>query len=170
MKETSYLKRGTCPSASPIRSTINPCPRRPRGSILLLACSSTRTIGIGRLGTIRLRPGHYVYVVSAVGPGGLQARIGHHRRKAARPHWHIDYLRRYASLQSSVYASGVRCEHEWAAKVAAIPGAAMVLRGPAVPICDGETHLYWSEESSVTGVEAGSRSDVGCVLRRPVNV
>jgi Uri superfamily endonuclease len=115
----------------------------------VLRCASTRAIRVGRLGTIRLRPGYYLYIGSAFGPGGLRARVAHHHYRAKRPHWHVDYLRRYARLESVWYASGARREHDWAAKVAAMPGAAMVLPGFGSSDCRCETHLYWFVESPV---------------------
>jgi Uri superfamily endonuclease len=69
---------------------------------------------MGSLGRLQLRPGYYVYVGSAFGPGGLRARIEHHARPAVRPHWHIDYLRRYTRLEA-VWYCGQRCEYECAA-------------------------------------------------------
>ena len=127
-------------------------PAEPGTYILLLRCSSTRAVRVGRLGTLRLRPGWYVYVGSACGPGGLRARIGHHRHRAKRPYWHIDYLRRYARLESVWYARDVRQEHVWAAKIAAMPGAAMVLRGFGSSDCRCATHLYWFGELPATAL------------------
>jgi Uri superfamily endonuclease len=69
-------------------------PAEPGTYVLLLRCSSTRAVHVGRLGTLRLRPGWYVHVGSAYGPRGLRARISHHRHRVQRPHWPIDYLRR----------------------------------------------------------------------------
>jgi Uri superfamily endonuclease len=40
----------------------------------------------------RLKPGIYVYIGSARGPGGLRARIERHLRRNKKKHWHIDYL------------------------------------------------------------------------------
>jgi len=121
-------------------------PDAPGTYVLVLRCAKTRAIRIGRLGTISLSPGYYVYVGSAFGPGGLRARIGHHRLRAQRPHWHIDYLRRYTSLESVWYCCGVGREHEWAVEIGAMPGEAVVLRGFGRSDCGCATHLYWFEE------------------------
>jgi hypothetical protein len=43
------------------------------------AVSSTLAIRIGRLGSVRPRPGHNLYVGSSFGPGGLRVRIGHYQ-------------------------------------------------------------------------------------------
>jgi len=60
---------------------------------LILTSHQTGPVRIGRLGTMQVRPGIYLYVGSAFGPGGLEAHLRHHVQPAARPHWHIDYLR-----------------------------------------------------------------------------
>ena len=65
---------------------------------LVLRSRKLASLRIGRLGTLKLQPGFYVYIGSAFGTGGLQARIKHHQRIAAHPHWHIDYLREVCDL------------------------------------------------------------------------
>jgi Uri superfamily endonuclease len=117
-------------------------PAVPSTYILALRSSSSHTVHIGCLGTLRVRPGYYLYIGSAFGPGGLRARIQHHARRAARPHWHIDYLRRYARLESVWYCCAARCEHEWAATIAGMPGAAIVLRGFGSSDCRCETNPW----------------------------
>jgi Uri superfamily endonuclease len=52
-------------------------------------------------------------------------------------------LRRYTRLECVWYACDVRQEHVWAAKIAAMPGAAMVLPGFGSSDCRCATHLYW---------------------------
>lgn len=55
-------------------------------------------IRVGALGLQRFPEGYYVYTGSALGPGGLQARILRHMRLSrngvvhSRPFWHIDFL------------------------------------------------------------------------------
>ncbi len=73
---------------------------------LLLYLPRTRLIRVGKLGEFGFANGHYCYVGSAFGPGGLRARLRHHARPAARPHWHIDYLRRYMTLRGVLAGGG----------------------------------------------------------------
>ena len=47
---------------------------------------------IGALGEKVLTPGTYVYLGSARGPGGMEARVRRHLRRDKGRHWHIDYL------------------------------------------------------------------------------
>ena len=65
---------------------------------LLISSATDQLIRIGRLGTLRLKPGYYMYVGSALGSGGVRGRLAHHMRPAERPHWHIDYLRKKTTL------------------------------------------------------------------------
>ena len=61
--------------------------------VLVLQSMHEQSILVGRLGTLDVCPGTYVYVGSALGPGGLRARVGRHASTAAkRKRWHIDYL------------------------------------------------------------------------------
>ncbi|HSO07781.1 MAG TPA: GIY-YIG nuclease family protein [Pelomicrobium sp.] len=102
----------------------------PRGTyVLLLESAAAGRCRVGALGALPLVPGVYAYVGSALGPGGLPARLGHHARRAARPHWHIEYLRRQLPLAGVwLDAGGGRLEHAWAETlgqargVAAVPG------------------------------------------------
>ena len=64
---------------------------------LILQCDLNDRVQIGRLGEIELRPGYYIYVGSAFGPGGVKARVERHWRTDKRKHWHIDYLREHVT-------------------------------------------------------------------------
>jgi len=65
-----------------------------RGTYAIVLRSQTLgPVRIGKLGSLPVQAGFHVYIGSAFGPGGLQARIQHHLQRARRPHWHIDCLR-----------------------------------------------------------------------------
>ena len=117
----------------------------PPGSYaLILRAGRRQTVQVGRLGQLAVEPGCYVYVGSALGPGGVRARVGHHARLAARPHWHIDYLRRAATLRHVWYAyDAVRREHAWADIFAHLPGASIPLPGFGASDCACPAHLYF---------------------------
>jgi Uri superfamily endonuclease len=83
---------------------------------LIMRCRKTSRTMIGKLGQITLRPGFYIYVGSAFGPGGIEARVSRHRRRDKKLHWHIDYLRRHTALiETWTLAGPVNLEHDWAA-------------------------------------------------------
>jgi Uri superfamily endonuclease len=57
---------------------------------LVLHVEKSLTLQVGRLGTVRLPAGRYVYTGSA--RRGLEARIARHLRKDKPRRWHIDWL------------------------------------------------------------------------------
>jgi Uri superfamily endonuclease len=102
-----------------------------------------RTLVVGSLGEMELQPGRYAYVGSAMGPGGLRARIGHHRERSPRPHWHVDYLRRDCRPVAVRVAPGTeRREHRWADTLAQHPESVVPLEGFGSSDCRCVTHLY----------------------------
>ena len=64
--------------------------------LLLMKLERAKTITVGKLGSFTFEPGFYVYVGSAWGPGGIEARVRRHIRRArqggGKLHWHLDYL------------------------------------------------------------------------------
>jgi Uri superfamily endonuclease len=129
-------------------------PPEPGTYALVLQCRGARRIRVGRLGTLALFPGWYVYVGSAHGPGGLRARITHHRGRTARPHWHIDYLRRATRFDSVWWECGNRGEHEWASRAGAAAGACIPLPRFGSSDCRCPAHLF----------HFAGRPDLGAIL------
>ncbi|MCA9904476.1 MAG: GIY-YIG nuclease family protein [Anaerolineae bacterium] len=119
--------------------------------------SEARHLTVGKLGTFEFPVGWYVYVGSAHGSGGLRARLAHHLSSAAKPHWHIDYLRLAAPLWSVWYrASETVFEHLWATQLLALPGAEMPVRRFGASDCTCATHLIHFRE--YPDLEAFSKS------------
>ncbi len=86
--------------------------------MLLLALPASAELQIGRKGRINFEAGLYCYVGSALGPGGLAARLGRYASGAGRRHWHIDYLLPHATLLGAlVIEDSRRLECSWAAWV-----------------------------------------------------
>ena len=82
---------------------------------VIFQCRSKATQQVGQWGMISLREGYYVYVGSAFGPGGVKARVSHHYHNTKKPHWHIDYLRRFMCPVTVWYTyDHRRLEHRWA--------------------------------------------------------
>jgi Uri superfamily endonuclease len=111
---------------------------------LLLRCSVFNRLEVGRLGAMTTRHGVYVYVGSAFGPGGLSARVGHHRRVSSRPRWHVDYLRSVTELEECWYTSDPRRrEHDWAAVLEEMPGASIPMPAFGSSDCSCPSHLFY---------------------------
>ena len=111
---------------------------------LILRATHQQDVQIGRLGRLSIRPGFYVYVGSAFGPGGVLARVRHHTQIAQRPHWHIDSLRQAAQLKQVWYTyDPVHREHAWATVFASARGASIPLPGFGASDCRCVSHLYF---------------------------
>ncbi|MBU3948898.1 MAG: GIY-YIG nuclease family protein [Proteobacteria bacterium] len=115
------------------------------GTYALVLLSEKRTYTqIGRWGRLNIRPGYYIYVGSAFGPGGVLARVSRHCRKAKSKHWHIDYLREFAIIASVWYShSPIRLEHHWAAALAKLDETEPV-KGFGCSDCKCESHLFFA--------------------------
>jgi Uri superfamily endonuclease len=112
---------------------------------LILQASSTRHIQIGRLGKLALNSGYYLYVGSAFGTGGLKARLNHHLKRVIKPHWHIDYLRRYTKVLEIWYTTDAeRREDDWVASMTMIPHVTIAYPGFGASDSKGVSHLYCS--------------------------
>ena len=113
--------------------------------VLALWLDAPCTVSIGRLGRFEFPSGWYLYVGSAQGPGGNQARLLRHWRRIAsgkRAHWHVDHLREYA-VWGGAWAcrSGQRLECTWADALRCRSDAGIVARGFGASDCGCETHL-----------------------------
>jgi Uri superfamily endonuclease len=117
-------------------------PNTPGSYVLVLRLEAATTLHAGRLGVFTLAAGWYAYTGSALGPGGLRARVGRHLRADKKPHWHIDALTAAAAIPE-VWAveSRERLECAWAAALAAHPEVSAPLPGFGASDCACNTHL-----------------------------
>lgn len=128
--------------------------------VLVLRSTSRRSVEIGRLGVLHLEPGYYAYVGSALGPGGLRARLGRHVRGPGRVHWHIDYLRALVDPVEAWYCGGPkRREHRWSGALQASFRAVVPLSGFGASDCRCDSHLFFSARQPTL-------SDFRATLRR----
>jgi Uri superfamily endonuclease len=119
--------------------------RTVRGTYLLLAqLNHAVAIRVGKLGTFDFAIGWYAYAGSALGPGGLRARLARHARADKRLHWHVDYLLQHAVLQAAWQAAcPQRLECDWAAAMLDLPGAQAPVPGFGASDCRCTTHLIY---------------------------
>ena len=110
---------------------------------IVLKPNAERSIKVGKLGMLRVQAGYYIYVGSAFGPGGLGARIAHHKRESHRSRWHIDYLRATAEICEVWYTFDPRSlEHQWAETLASATKSTAPFPGFGSSDCNCLTHLY----------------------------
>jgi Uri superfamily endonuclease len=111
---------------------------------LLITLDRSRNIYIGRRGRFRFPAGFYLYVGSALGPGGLGGRLERHLRAEKRLHWHVDYLlhARWTRI-TQVWAleGAARRECDWAWAALQLPGAGLVVPRFGSSDCRCAAHL-----------------------------
>jgi Uri superfamily endonuclease len=111
---------------------------------LVLNLGRDDDLTVGRLGRFDLPAGFYVYVGSALGPGGLAARIARHVRHPKLLHWHVDYLRVRACPIAVWFSVGdQRRECTWAATLAQMEGGSIPVPRFGASDCRCVSHLVW---------------------------
>ena len=109
---------------------------------LILRGDSRARVQVGRWGTLGVQPGYWIYVGSAFGPGGVNARVLRHCREAKAKRWHIDYLRDVTAPVGAWCGYGSRdLEHRWAHALAGLRGLTSV-PGFGCSDCACESHLF----------------------------
>ena len=113
---------------------------------LILQNKRSLRIQVGRWREIEFVRGFYLYVGSAFGPGGLQARLDRHCRVQKTRHWHIDYLReRVTVLGAWISYEPCRLEHQWAQTIGFRKGITKI-EGFGCTDCNCAAHLFFSPE------------------------
>ncbi|MFP3854682.1 MAG: GIY-YIG nuclease family protein [Anaerolineales bacterium] len=98
------------------------------------------------MGVVPLKPGAYLYVGSALGSGGVRARVARHSRDSSNKHWHIDYLRPSLTLKRVFLTyCEQRLEHDWATAMMALSGAENPIPGFGSSDCRCAAHLFFFE-------------------------
>lgn len=119
-------------------------PAAPGTYLLVLRADAPARVGVGSLGELEVRPGYYLYAGSALGPGGLRARLSRHIAGQGALRWHIDYLRRAVQPVEAWCAAGpLRREHEWAVSLAAAGECRIALARFGASDCRCPAHLFY---------------------------
>jgi len=79
-----------------------------RGTYTIILRLTDHTLLVINKKQFELKSGIYIYVGSALGPGGIVARLNRHLKIFAsstlKKHWHIDSLLPFSTIFASVYA------------------------------------------------------------------
>lgn len=126
---------------------------------LILQNLAQAKVQIGHWRQIDLEPGYYLYVGSAFGPGGVQARVSRHCRRKKPNHWHIDYLREFVHPLGAWYSHETgRLEHRWAQILCDMSDMSSI-EGFGCSDCKCHSHLFQScttpELALFTGMAGG---------------
>ena len=131
-------------------------PSRPGTYVLIMRLDRSPRLQVGKLGSLHSPVGWYTYVGSALGPGGLAARLARHRQREKGLHWHIDYLLAASDLTEIWWAvSPKRWECAWAEWLSQMPGATVPLPGFGASDCRCPAHLLrFAHRPSASGLAA----------------
>ena len=115
--------------------------------ILIVRIAKGEEINVGRLGAFFFRRGYYLYVGSAFGPGGVNARIRRHLRSGKKQHWHIDYLTSKGTAVDVWFACHEE-KHEcvWAEIFEGVPSLEHPVPGFGASDCSCGSHLFYSRQ------------------------
>jgi Uri superfamily endonuclease len=130
----------------------------------ILVCQARQAgfVPAGGLGRLSVPQGYFLYVGSALGPGGLRARLAHHMRPVLKPHWHIDYLRTVAHLRQIWFCYGQeRREHDWAGVLHQLRGASIPFPGFGSSDCGCASHLFFFEKCPTQSAFAAALREAG---------
>jgi Uri superfamily endonuclease len=152
-----------------ILSKSNCMETKPGTYALILQSSRKDEIQVGRWGQLTIEPGYYLYVGSAFGPGGVQARVMRHCKETKSRHWHIDYLSELVNPVGAWYSYGTReLEHQWALAISRMAGMQSV-KGFGCSDCRCESHLFvtsakpdFGNFSSIVGGDVETWSNHEC--------
>lgn len=134
----------------------------PGSYVLITHLAQPTTITIGKLGTFEFAAGWYAYAGSALGPGGLAARLDRHQRRNKTLHWHIDYLLVHVDLVE-VWSTEDKKRKEciWASALRAIPGARASVPNFGASDCRCLAHLVYFQQQPDFAHFSRALSDLG---------
>jgi Uri superfamily endonuclease len=101
---------------------------------------------IGKLGILVFARGMYAYTGSAMGSGGLRARLFRHCHNQCNKHWHLDYLSR-AKIPQTIWFTGyaANAEHRLSDALQNAPGYIGSMPGFGASDCNCSSHLHHFE-------------------------
>ncbi len=112
--------------------------------ILWLFLHNFKRIQVGSLGTFDFMAGYYAYIGSALGPGGLAARLKRHFTRDKPLRWHIDYLTVQLKPFGAWYINDQkRWEHLWANAFQVNSETLMPVKGFGATDCGCPSHLFF---------------------------
>lgn len=109
---------------------------------LVFQCPAPLQVVAGKLGSIFLSTGYWIYVGSAFGSGGLRSRLNHHLKPSRRPHWHLDHIKgAMHPVEIWTTTDAVKREHDWAMASSALKGSSRPIANFGATDCACRAHL-----------------------------
>ncbi len=121
--------------------------------LLFLSIQQGIHLQIGALGLIHFESGNFIYIGSAMGPGGLMKRISRHLKQVKKIFWHIDYLLNHDYVKIKAYGkiySSKKMECNLAQKIKELFNNRFSnVKNFGSSDCNCESHLLYIEEQSI---------------------
>lgn len=140
---------------------------------LIYRCDVPFQAVAGKLGPVSFAAGHWIYIGSAFGPGGLKSRLTHHLKPAVRPHWHLDYVK-HALIPIEIWLTTdpLKQEHAWASDLWHLKGASCPIAGFGASDCTCRAHLiHLRRQPGFNGFSKRIRKTTqGDLMRIPIMV
>jgi Uri superfamily endonuclease len=139
----------------------NLAPAEPGSYVVIAYLAAPTRITVGKLGRFDFEAGYYAYAGSALGSGGLAARLAHHHQQHKKLQWHIDYLLEYAGIIEIWWAvDPKRKECNWASALRSVPGAKVPVPNFGASDCRCLSHLVYFPEQPQFASFARALSDL----------
>ncbi len=115
--------------------------------LIQLHSQKKQTIASGKFAGVAIEQGYYLYIGSALGPGGIKSRVGRHLKKDKPLKWHIDHLRQITrvSLICLTYQPQ-RLEDDWVGKLAENRNLSTPIKGFGATDTRHHSHLFYSAQ------------------------
>ena len=127
----------------PLNNAVADIPASPGTYCILFRRLLGGSIKVGKLGRFNFPAGHYLYIGSALGPGGLAGRLRRHLSREKRLHWHVDFLDQESTVTELWVGFGTaKKEHSWASTIKRMPGANEPIIGFGSSDCQCSSHLF----------------------------
>ncbi len=111
--------------------------------VLILRALSSGTVMAGSSGGVNLVTGYLAYAGSALGRGGLRARVRRHIISDKKQFWHVDYIRPYTLIDEIWFFPGrEKLEHLAASALQSLPSAFVAAENFGSSDCRCESHLF----------------------------
>ena len=105
---------------------------------LVIEVETSKKLKIGKRLKIDFKPGHYVYIGSAM--NNLENRVKRHLSKYKKLHWHVDYLLKHSEIVEVIYNLDKKVECELALKLSE---KNEYVKDFGCSDCDCESHLFY---------------------------
>ena len=117
----------------------------PGSYTLIMRSQVNQTIQVGKTKSLELQPGYYIYCGSAMGSGGIRARVSRHLKVNKNKHWHIDSLLDWCDvLEVWLCYTSINFEHAWSELLGKVMDSGTKAFRFGASDCTCQSHLFFA--------------------------